>query len=66
MYICHTCGYKYMLPAYEGPAHIFLRCPNKECGKMDGRRKQTDVRGKIVKRNGRVVEVNIYDGKIKE
>lgn len=66
MYICPTCGRKYMLPLYEGSTHIFLRCPNKECGNTDGRRKQTGVRGRIVKRNGCVVETNIYDGEIKE
>jgi hypothetical protein len=64
MYICFNCGHKYMLVVYEGEGHIFLRCPNKGCGKMDGRRKQLSNRGMIVKKDGSVVEVNTYDGEM--
>lgn len=64
MYICFNCWFKYMLPVYEGEGHIFLRCPN--CKKMDGRRKQLAIRGRIVKTDGYTVEVNTYDGEIKD
>lgn len=64
MYICFNCGFKYMLPVYEGEGHIFLRCPNKECSKMDARRKQLQIRGSVTKMNGSTVEVNTYDGEI--
>jgi len=53
-----------MLPVYEAERHIFLRCSNKSCGKMETRMKQLEVRGKIIKRDGTIVEVNVYDGEI--
>lgn len=52
-----------MLPIYEGEGHIFLRCP--DCKKMDARRKQLTIRGSIIKMDGRIIEVNTYDGEIK-
>jgi len=63
MHICFNCGFKYMLPIYEGEGHIFLRCP--DCKKMDARRKQLTIRGSIIKMDGRIIEVNTYDGEIK-
>jgi hypothetical protein len=54
-----------MLPVYEGETHIYLRCPNPECGKMAGYRKQLAIRGKAIKANGTIVETNAYDGEIK-
>ena len=64
MYICQHCGFKYMLPVYEAERHIFLRCPNKDCGKMDTKMKQLEIRGKVVKHDGVEVNVNTYDGVI--
>ena len=67
MYICPSCGFKYLIAVYEAERHIFLRCPNKSCescGKLETRMKQLEVRGKVIKRNGIVVEVNVYDGDI--
>lgn len=61
MNICPRCGYKYMFSVYEGPAHIFLRCPNEGCYKLSSVRKQA-IRGKVVKRDGHIAEVNAYDG----
>lgn len=64
MEICMYCGFKYLSVIFEGDGHMFYRCPNKSCNKMDARRKQIEKRGKIIKRDGTVVKVNTYDGKI--
>lgn len=64
MHICPHCEFKYMISQYEGETHIFLRCPNDGCYKMVARRKQLYIRGKIVKSDGYVIEVNTYDGNI--
>ncbi len=64
MHICPHCGFKYMLVVYEAERHIFLRCPNEGCYKLETRLRQLDIRGKIVKSDGYSVEVNVYDGEI--
>jgi len=66
MHICPHCGFKYMLPVYEAERHIFLRCPNDGCYKMETRLKQLEIRGKVIQHYGNVVETNTYHGEIDE
>jgi hypothetical protein len=61
MYLCQNCNSKDMYVVYESATHLFLRCP--DCYKMDTRRAQLNIRGKVLC-SDKVVETNECSGVI--